>query len=55
MLDVLHDILSQLNEKVKAEEDKVVYHCTKVFDNFEPCIEMLNTHLFDLHLVEKSS
>ena len=43
MLDVLHDLLTHLNDLVKQSEESIVYHVDEIFNNFEPCIHLLNT------------
>jgi flagellin-specific chaperone FliS len=54
MLDILHELLSQLNDLVIPSEDTIVDHIDQIFNNFEPCIHLLNVQ-FDISLVEKAS
>ena len=54
MMDILHDLLSQLNDLVIPSEEAIVHHADEIFNNFEPCIHLLNIQ-FDISLVEKAS
>lgn len=53
--DILHLLLSQLCELVKDQEEQIVWHNHKIFDNFDCCIQMLQPQHFGLSLVEKAS
>lgn len=54
MLDILHELLSQLNDLVIPSEETIADLIDQIFNNFEPCIHLLNVQ-FDISLVEKAS
>ena len=38
MLDIMHDLLSHLNELVKTNEQHIVQHIQLIYNNFDNCI-----------------
>lgn len=54
MLDILHDLLSHLNELVGSDEQAIVDHIHEVFNNFDNCIQLLSL-TFDNRIVERAS
>ena len=54
MLDILHELLSILNEQLKTSEAAIVEHIHEIFSNFEQCVQLLSL-TFDNNIVEKAS
>ncbi len=58
MMDILHDLLTDLNDLVKnKQENQIVSHIDLIFNNFESCIQLLAIQYmqYDMSLVEKAS
>lgn len=57
-MDILHDLLTDLNDLVKnKQENQIVSHIDLIFNNFESCIQLLAIQYmqYDMSLVEKAS
>jgi len=41
VLDIIHEVLSQLNEVVKTRENEIIRLIEEVFNNFDLCVQLL--------------
>lgn len=54
LLDVIHEMLTQFNDVVKAKEGEISKLIEEIFNNFDICVQLLSPQ-FDITIVEKAS